>query len=110
MKNLKKGFNLKKELIKKHLVGQKKYGAFSFLNDKRNMELEAADELLDSINYLVYRDIKKFFGKRVIKKWTPEIFNSVYKAVILNLINNFSIGSGTMLKKLIQLAEELKEK
>jgi len=49
---------LEKELLKKHLHGQEKYHAFSFLKDGRKMSDETIEELVDGINYLTYQLIK----------------------------------------------------
>jgi len=84
MKNLKNNFDLTKELKKKHSRGQKKYGAFSFLNDGRDMKLEAADELLDAVNYLTYLAIKEDHGEKEIKKWSISKFNKTYDKYIKN--------------------------
>jgi len=106
MKYLKKGFSLKKELIKKHKRGQKKYGAFSFLNDGRDMKLEACDELIDAINYLVYGIIKDTRGEANIKKWNIKKFNNIYK----NYIKKELIRpTHPFLVKLINLINKLNE-
>lgn len=86
MKNLKPGFDLGKELLKKHKHGQKKYGAFSFLNDGRNMKLEAADELVDAINYLVYEGIKGFYGEEALRKMSVKHFNDIYEECIIDVV------------------------
>jgi hypothetical protein len=104
MKYLKPNFKLKDELIKKHQHGQEKYGAFSFLNDGRDMKLEAADELLDAINYLTYQAIKKHFGGKTIKTWSVNKFNEVY----ILLISNFTSGNIYLDKNRQMIAELIK--
>jgi len=103
MKNLKKGFIIKKELKKKHLKGQKKYGAFSFIEDKRDMKLEACDELIDAVNYLVYEEIKKDLGISAIRILTKEQFNKVYSNKIKNITetDSFYISNILFLIKLL---------
>ena len=79
MKKIKnKDFNLMELLSKKHKLGQEKYGAFSFLNDGRDMDLETIDELVDAINYLIYKKITEDHGKKVIKGWSVSTFNHMY--------------------------------
>ena len=91
MKKIKdKNFNLRELLLKKHKLGQEKYGAFSFLNDGRDMDLETIDELVDAINYLVYKKITEDHGKEVIKKWSVNTFNHVYDRYLRERINNIS--------------------
>ena len=85
MKNLKKNFNLEKELIKKHRHGQKKYHAFSFLEDSRDMNLEAADELIDAINYQVYKSIKQKYSEEELKTWSVAKLNKTYIAIVKDL-------------------------
>lgn len=105
MKNLKKNFNLEKELAKKHRRGQKKYGAFSFLNDGRDMKLEAADELIDAINYLIYEKITESYGAENIKSWSIREFNSTYYWYLGELSN---VNRG-FISSLIRLIEKLKK-
>lgn len=103
MKNLKKNFNLEIELAKKHRRGQKKYGAFSFLNDGRNMKLEAADELVDAINYLVYEKIKEDYGEKLIKTWTIKEFNKEYRDYIYGI----SAAQKGFIGSLVKLIDKL---
>lgn len=108
MKNLKKDFDLKAELIKKHYHGQEKYGAFSFLNDGRDMKLEAADELIDAINYLFYEGLKRLYGEEQLRKMSTEDFNKAYELhleSVVKLTHNESPITG----RLIELINELKK-
>lgn len=79
MKSLKKGFDLRKELLKKHRHGQRKYHAFSFLEDGRDMYLEAADEVVDAINYMLYEEIKNEYDREVLEKMSVRRFNKIYR-------------------------------
>lgn len=55
----KTNMNLPKALKAKHLHGQEKYHAFSFVKDGRVMRKETIDELVDGINYQIYQLIKR---------------------------------------------------
>lgn len=105
MKNLKPNFNLQKELLKKHMRGQKKYGAFSFLKDGRDMNLEASDELLDAINYLTYDRIKNLFGEKIIHSWSIAKFNKIYRQTI----KEDFLRENVFIKDLLYLINELKK-
>jgi len=105
MKNLKPNFNLQKELLKKHMRGQKKYGAFSFLKDGRDMNLEAADELLDAINYITYQRIKNKYGEKVIHGWTIAKFNKIYRQAIQEKF----LSTNIYISDMLYLINELKK-
>lgn len=108
MKNLKKDFDLKEELIKKHYHGQEKYGAFSFLNDGRDMNLEAADELIDAINYLIYLAITDAVGAEELKKMSEEEFNITYEKIVAKLYD-MPDKAAPVVKALIKLIDKLKK-
>jgi len=74
--------NLQKSLVEKHIHGQKKYHAFSFIADGRVMKEETIDELIDGINYLVYQIIISRHDKREILRWTEDELNIVYSKII----------------------------
>lgn len=83
--------NLSPVLWKKHLHGQKKYHAFSFLKDGRVMKKETTDELIDGINYLIYQLIKDRQGSTVLTKLAMqkekgiEQLNKLYRAQIAEI-------------------------
>lgn len=108
MKNLKKDFDLKEELIKKHYHGQEKYGAFSFLNDERDMNLEAADELIDAVNYLIYEAIKRVYGEETLRAMEPSEFNKIYESDLENVIK-VSFDQAPITAGLINLINQLKK-
>lgn len=80
--------NLEKELFKKHLHGQEKYHAFSFLKDGRTMSKETIEELVDGINYLIYQLIKDRYSKKELLAVSKlgeqgvEQLNEIYKELI----------------------------
>lgn len=76
------GAELKRELWKKHLHGQKKYHAFSFIADGRIMKKETIEELIDGINYLVYQLIKDRFKKEAILTWDEKKLNVTYLEIL----------------------------
>lgn len=80
--------NLEKELLKKHLHGQEKYHAFSFLKDGRVMSKETTEELIDGINYQIYQLIKDRYPKKELLKVSElgeqgvKQLNEIYKEII----------------------------
>jgi hypothetical protein len=76
------GATLKRELWKKHIHGQKKYHAFSFIADGRIMKKETIEELIDGINYLVYQLIKDRFKKEEILTWDEKKLNVIYLKIL----------------------------
>lgn len=106
---------MQKELYKKHLHGQKKYHAFSFLKDGRVMKKETKEELIDGINYLIYQLIKDRFPKNYLwemsirgEKGTREL-NKIYKDIIStipkmsNRSENKTIKAIARMRDLIEL-------
>ena len=92
--------NIEKKLIKKHQVGQKKYGAFSFVKDKRDMKKDVEDELIDAINYLIYQTIKDDYSESEILSWSTRKLNSVYKKSVSE-VKNMSYRSKNPIRALI---------
>jgi len=82
-----KKINVEKALIKKHYHGQKKYGSFSFVKDKRNMKEDVIDELIDAINYLIYQIVKDNYSELEILEWSTRKWNGVYKKLTLEIKN-----------------------
>lgn len=76
---------LTKMLQEKHIHGQQKYHAFSFIKDGRKMNLETIDELVDGINYLVYQLIKDRFDKKEIISWDVATLNKNYSEIVKSI-------------------------
>lgn len=80
--------NLNKVLQAKHVHGQAKYHAFSFLKDGRKMSNETIDELVDGINYLVYQLIKDRYGKKDLMEMSKlgeegiRMLNGIYADIL----------------------------
>ena len=99
--------DLSQVLYDKHMHGQKKYHAFSFLEDGRDMRKESIEELVDAINYMTYQEIKDEYDEKEIRAWDVHKFNNIYKEKILNLPE--ASTSSSVKSHLIYLINKLKE-
>ena len=79
---------LKEALLFKHERGQKKYSAFSFLNDGKDMNEETREELIDAINYQTYKKLVDYYGAKAIGIWTVEKLNKEYELAIDGLLED----------------------
>lgn len=78
-------FNLEEALLFKHNKGQKKYNPFSFLNDDKDMNEETKEELIDAINYQIYKLIVDTFGVDKVGSWTVDELNETHKGIVTQI-------------------------
>ena len=107
--------NLQRELYKKHLHGQEKYHAFSFLKDRRVMAKETIEELIDGINYQVYQLIKNRVSKKELSEYSKQgevgvkMLNLIYKKIINSIPKMSNRSENRTIKVIARMRDLIKE-